>query len=162
MEDQKFQEIVINSSWEKPNHDDSDKPLKLGKFSEASKGSGLWRGLGDQFYYFDPVHSILQDAEPMLIMVDKNQKDPDIIASAVLMPNGRLKSFIVDSDHRRQGYGEKFLRYAIKTFKISSLLVYETNHTARRLYDRLGFKEERRIKMEDGDTLLCMQLEESN
>ena len=52
-----------------------------------------------------------------------------------------LTSVIVEKDYRNIGIGYTVLKYFIKRYKITHLSVYENNRSARRLCEKLGFKE---------------------
>lgn len=142
-------------------YDYSDKDFIIGKLSEEiKKSSGGHKKLDNEFYECMMIYPGTDTIDHWLMMVNTDQEDPDVIACCgYAKDSNSIYSFIVDSRYRRQGNGEKFLKYAIKYFGANSLEVYETNYTAVRLYHRLGFKEISSTIV-GGDKFITMKLED--
>lgn len=65
-----------------------------------------------------------------------------------------IDGFIVDSDYRKQGYAEKFIRWCIDNLKINKIRVETDNIAAIKLYKKCGFKIDHTIKKSNTELYL--------
>lgn len=128
--------------------DTSKEKFKLGKVSDFLKYAFDWENFTEEFilvdtqkYKVENDQLVPDEGEHEYWLVMKNPKNNDVIAHCVLYRElNTFEGFIVDSDYRNKGYGERFLRFCIETFNINTIEVYASNYTALRLYKRVGFQ----------------------
>lgn len=83
----------------------------------------------------------------------------NIIGTGMIDPELKnLEQFIIDSRYRRQGYGEKFIKFVINKFGVNNLRVVTTNKNGIRLYEKCGFKKVDK-KFEDSVWMYKMKLQ---
>ena len=83
----------------------------------------------------------------------------NIIGTGMIDPELKnLEQFIIDSRYRRQGYGERFIKFVIRKFDVNNLRVITTNKNAIRLYEKCGFKKVDK-KFEDSTWMYEMKLQ---
>ena len=133
------------------------KSINKTKIGKAKVFLGQCIKTNDHGFYQIELYNPEEDClENFLFLINQEQEDPDIIASACI-ENSYIYSFIVDSDYRGMGYGERFLKFAIEQCGVSQLIVAKNNEIALNLYRKPGFKE-KETNIELGNEYLYMEL----
>lgn len=119
------------------------------------------------YFYSDPEKHGSNDMIvpwPWIIMVDAKSKGQDTIICKCVIDGvggkGCFGSFETNKKYRKQGYGEKLLRFIISQYNSNNMMVLTNNKPAIALYHKLGFKEKETYTLDDRNEYFYMELED--